>query len=331
MESVPVLLLDGGFSNELNKRCSYNVDKESLWTAKALMTDAKAVTETHLEYLKAGADIIETATYQATTRGLQESLGLSPIECEELIANSVKLAENAVSQYKSLQDDNFFSRQDKVKPAKLPIIAGSIGPYGVYLHDGSEYSGKYMDKVTEEDIIDMHSKRLEVLINSNVDILAIETMPSLSEVEMILRFLQSRSVNAKVWVSFNLQENDPSRTAYGDYVTDAFQTVSKYSNVLGFGTNCINPKNVGPFLKLVSQAKAEAKSDIKLIVYPNVGKTWIPGQGWSEEDVPLIETYAKEWLELGANIIGGCCQVGPDEIRKLRDIVDDWNNLRGKI
>ncbi|ODM88427.1 Homocysteine S-methyltransferase 1 [Orchesella cincta] len=149
----------------------------------------------------------------------------------------------------------------------------------------------YMDKVTEADIIDMHSKRLEVLINSNVDILAIETMRSLAEVEMILRFLQSRNVNVKVLDLFQSTgklreeevENDPSRTAYGDYVTDAFQTVSKYSNVFGFGTNCVNRKKCEYISEVSSQAKAEAASDIRLIVYPNVGQTWISDKGKTQK------------------------------------------------
>lgn len=51
MASSPVLLLDGGFSNELSKRCSYDIDKDPLWTAKALLTDPNAVTETHYTYL----------------------------------------------------------------------------------------------------------------------------------------------------------------------------------------------------------------------------------------------------------------------------------------
>ncbi len=52
MASSPVLLLDGGFSNELSKRCSYDIDKDPLWTAKALLTDSNAVTETHYAYLE---------------------------------------------------------------------------------------------------------------------------------------------------------------------------------------------------------------------------------------------------------------------------------------
>lgn len=52
MASSPVLLLDGGFSNELSKRCSYDIDKDPLWTAKALLTDPNAVTETHYAYLE---------------------------------------------------------------------------------------------------------------------------------------------------------------------------------------------------------------------------------------------------------------------------------------
>lgn len=224
MDSKQILLLDGGFSNELSKRCSYDVNREPLWTAKALQTDQSAITETHLQYLKgspfllklfenqafcakyvtlfnisAGADIIETATYQATVQGLHEALALQKSECEELIKNSVKLAQNAVTQYKSLND------ADGPKQTTHPFIAGSVGPYGVYLHDGSEYSGSYMNKVSPEEIIELHSKRLEILGSSPVDLLALETMPSLAEVEILLQFLEKKNINKKVWVSFMLK------------------------------------------------------------------------------------------------------------------------------
>ncbi len=123
----------------------------------------------------AGADIIETATYQATLKGLNEALNLSVQECEDIVGNSVILAKKAVTRYKSLQGDGFTARQDILKSQNLsiPLIAGSIGPYGVYLHDGSEYTGSYMDKLSEESIVNLHSRRIQILMSRDVDILSL--------------------------------------------------------------------------------------------------------------------------------------------------------------
>lgn len=140
-------------------------------------------------------------------KGLNEALNLSVQECEDIIGNSAILAKNAVLRYKSLQEDGFTARQDILKShnVSIPLIAGSIGPYGVYLHDGSEYTGSYMEKVSEESIVNLHSRRIQILMSRNVDILSLETMPSLKEVEILLKLIENQNGNMKVWVSFTLQ------------------------------------------------------------------------------------------------------------------------------
>lgn len=100
------------------------------------------------------------------------------------------------------------------------------------------------------------------------------------------------------WVSI-YQENDPSRTVCGDLITDAFKVVSKYSCVWGFGTNCINPKNVSPFLKLASSARNEVNANhIRLIVYPNLGRTWNSGRGY----ITLLTLIRIHKFRIGINI-----------------------------
>lgn len=138
---------------------------------------------------------------------MKKQLGLAESECEDLIANSVRLAEKAVTQYKSEFSGNekFSVRQKALQPLKIPLIAGSIGPYGVFLHDGSEYTGSYIGKASEKEIVDLHSKRIELLVSRNINLLALETMPSLAEVEMILGLLERKKLDVKVWVSFTLQ------------------------------------------------------------------------------------------------------------------------------
>lgn len=226
------------------------------------------------KYDIAGADIIETASYQATPKGLHKFLGLSQEECETVIKNSVELANEAVVQFKSE------SKQGASRPV---MIAGSIGPYGVFLSDGSEYTGSYMDKVSEQDIIALHSLRLEILgRHPKVDLLALETMPSMKEVEILLRLIKEKRIDKPVWVSFTLKEDDPTKTARGESVEDTFKTFvsNNENNIWAFGTNCVSPQNVEMFLKTVNKAKANMKSfGTRLIVYPNVGRSWISGVG----------------------------------------------------
>jgi len=84
-------------------------------------------------------------------------------------------------------------------------IAGSIGPYGVLLRDGSEYTGSYIPNVSEDQIIKMHLPRIAALIEGGCDMLAVETMPSLKEVEIILRIMKDNFPSSKAWVSVSVK------------------------------------------------------------------------------------------------------------------------------
>ncbi|OXA62711.1 homocysteine S-methyltransferase [Folsomia candida] len=314
LNDTKVFLLDGGLSNDLNNRVPFDLHKEPLWTAKALITDPDAVVATHLEYLQAGADIIETSSYQATLEGFKDFMKVDSDSGKKYIRDSVTLAKVAVDKFKALDESC----------SRFPLVAGSIGPYGVLRCDGSEYSGSYMTTVTKSEIEDMHLPRIMSLVDGGADILAIETMPSLEEVKIILDLVKLHSPNTNVWVSFSIKEGKPCQTAFGDPMEDAFKTVATYAQVVACGINCCMPKDVETFLKNVKVYKAIRP--LEIIVYPNSGQDWVPGQGWIKSPVPTLDTYLSSWISLGANIVGGCCQVGPDQIKTMRSIVDKHNN-----
>jgi len=305
-------VLDGGFSNELNKISSFNVHNDPLWTARALRDDTDAIVATHKAYVEAGADIIETSTFQATIQGFSKHWNLSEQEGEELIASSVHLARQAVEQ----------------SPKKI-LIAGSIGPYGAYLCDGSEYRGDYMDKVTEEELIALHLPRIRGLVKGGSDFLLPETIPSLKEAQIILELIKTHFPDTKVWISFSVKSGDSTKTPRDEDMKLVFESVTKYPQVQGFGINCCRPQDIQPFLDQVVPLKKrlleEEGREILIIVYPNSGDDWIQGQGWIKLDIPTVDKYVENWASSGANVIGGCCEVGPEEIKNIRLKVDKLN------
>ena len=141
------LLIDGGLSNQLERQ-GYNLNHK-LWSAKLLDFEPEAIIHAHLAYLEAGARCITTASYQATISGFM-SVGYDKVTAEALILKSVQLAENAINRFQT-------------KDNKL-LIAASIGPYGAYLADGSEYRGNY--GVSEEELRSFHEHRIRLLDNS---------------------------------------------------------------------------------------------------------------------------------------------------------------------
>jgi homocysteine S-methyltransferase len=293
------VLIDGGLSNELEKRgCDLN---HKLWSAKILMSNPDALIQTHLAYLKAGAQIIATASYQATIPGLLE-MGYNKMDAKSLLLKSVNLAEIAIKQFKESGDTE----------AK-PLIAASIGPYGAYLADGSEYRGNY--GITDEQLRDFHLERIQILDNSKADILAFETIPSFQEAMVLSEILMNTQKPA--WISFSCK--DEKHINDGTDIRESAELFASHPNVFAIGINCTAPKYVSGLIK----ALKEKSGNKKIIVYPNSGeaynadsKTWL---GLSE---PIsFATMTKEWIDLGADIIGGCCRIGPEHIKSINNFL----------
>ncbi|KAJ4831010.1 sulfide-quinone oxidoreductase [Turnera subulata] len=176
-------VIDGGLATELER---HGADlNDPLWSAKCLLTSPHLIRAVHLDYLQAGADIIITASYQATIQGF-EAKGFSTEQSEALLKKSVEIAREARDIYnescrKVIPDGNI---EDKVLKQRPILVAASVGSYGAYLADGSEYSGNYGDAVTLQTLKDFHRRRVQVLAEAGPDIIAFETIPNKVEAQV---------------------------------------------------------------------------------------------------------------------------------------------------
>jgi homocysteine S-methyltransferase len=192
-----VWVVDGGLATELEKR-GYNIADDPLWSARLLYSDPQAILEVHKSYLESGADIIITASYQASVDGFCQELGLTRHEALDLIGRSVAIAKEAQQLYSQRQRS-----EGVVKGRGLPLVAGSVGPYGACQHDGSEYTGDYVDHMTKEDLKAWHRPRVSALLSSGVDLLACETLPAVEEGVALTELLQEEFPLARAWISFS--------------------------------------------------------------------------------------------------------------------------------
>lgn len=212
----------------------------------------------------------------------------------------------------------------------FPLIVASIGPYGAHLHDGSEYTGSYADFLPAKDIADWHRTRIDACLEAKVDVLAIETIPCQIEAEALTEMLCEEYPDVKFWVSF--QCKDDQTLAHGEDFVDAALSVwdivkehNCLANFLGIGVNCVHPKFVTSLLKSVNGDKC-SREQLPMVVYPNSGEIYDVNKGWmgKEHCIPLAE-YVKEWAQLGAKIIGGCCRTYARDIRQIKGVIDDIN------
>jgi homocysteine S-methyltransferase len=291
------ILLDGGLSNELEK-AGFDLSHQ-LWSAKLIATASEAIIEAHLSYLKAGAQCIITSSYQATMPGLVAA-GYNKSESEQLILKTVSLAETAIDRHLS---SGYIGAR--------PLVGASIGPYGAYLADGSEYRGDY--GVSDQLLQDFHLPRIELLDKTSADLLACETIPSIQEVKVIAKILEGTEKPS--WISLSCK--DGSHLNDGTPIEDCVSLLTEHPNVFAIGVNCTAPKYIS---SLISKIKSGAGSK-KIVVYPNSGEIYnAQTKTWAQiSDHEMFLKMSEEWLDLGADIIGGCCQIGPSQIASLSE------------
>lgn len=293
------LLIDGGLSNILEQQ-GHDLNHK-LWTASLLDQNPESIIQAHMSYLRSGARCITTSSYQATIPGLLAA-GYDRNTAEALILKSVQLAEEAIDR--ALEAGYMDQR---------PLIAASIGPYGAYLADGSEYRGNY--GVPDETLMECHLDRIRLLDRSTADFFACETIPSFQEARILSEILKQTRKSA--WISFSCK--DEQYINDGTKLTDCISLFKEHPNVFAIGINCTSPKYVSGLVTLLKSTSGTKK----VVVYPNSGeaynarsKTWL-----GTSDPELFVEMAEEWISLGADIIGGCCRIGPDHIRRLKEII----------
>ena len=294
----PFAVLDGGLATELEREGMDLFDP--IWSAKALLEAPAKVQAVHRDYLVAGADIIATASYQATIPGLMAK-GLSAAKAAAVIQSSVVLARRARDE---------FVAAGLTPDRQAPLVAGSVGSYGAYRHDGSEYTGDY--RLTDREYKDFHRPRLQLLAEAGVDLIACETIPTRREGEVLADLLESFG-GPPGWVSFTAK--DEVRIADGSAFADCVASISGAQSVLAVGINC---SPLGLVAGLFERARSVASKPF--VAYPNAGGVFHAdtGQWIGDPNAEELPEMVPRWVALGAKLIGGCCRAGPAAIAGIR-------------
>lgn len=294
MQLPSPLLLDAGLASLLESK-GHNLD-HPLWSAFLLKENPQAIFEAHLEHLHAGAQIITTASYQASFPGFKE-IGIDRREANKLLQLSVQLAVEARDTFLQKQNTDIW-------------IAASLGPYGAYLADGSEYRGNYV--ISRKDLTSFHRERVEAMMETEADIFACETLPSLEEALVLAELMQEYRKAA--WISFSCQDGE--RTNEGQKLLTCAEALESFEEIFAIGVNCSPPQYV---LSLIQELK-KSQTKKQIIVYPNSGELYHPeDKTWSgKSNLKTCASWASTWIEAGADIIGGCCRMLPAHLNEMK-------------
>jgi homocysteine S-methyltransferase len=275
--------IDGGLSTALEN--NGNKLTTSLWTGELIRTAPNEITKAHLDFINAGSQVIISSSYQLSYLGCGKR-GWSEAETDEALRASTQLAKDAVD-----------------KSGKDVKVAASVGPYGAALADGSEYKGNY--GVSKSVLTDFHARRLELLIATSPNLLALETMPDTFEVEVLLELLSDCPI--PFWVSYSCKSGNQTNAGQS-----FAQAVAIAEGAMAVGINCTPPE-------LITELLLSAKSDKPFVVYPNSGRSWdaVKKEWIGSRGAGFDQDLVNQWKAAGAQYIGGCCGIGADEIATI--------------
>jgi homocysteine S-methyltransferase len=313
-----VVILDGGLGTELEHR-GHDLS-DPLWSARLLADQPEAVLAVHRAYLQAGADVIITASYQATFEGFA-ARGLEAEVTARLLRRSVELASQACDE----------AVAHGLPPGRqAPQVAASVGPYGAFLADGSEYRGGYGLSVDE--LAAFHRPRVAALAEAGAALLACETLPCPEEAQALLGVLAEHPA-LRAWVSFSCR--DERRVGQGEPFADCVALAAASPQIVAVGVNCTAPRHIAGLLR-----RAAAVTALPLVAYPNRAEIWdAAARRWRPDPAALtappavaptatptegdlaptdLAALASQWRAAGARLLGGCCRTRPQDIQRLR-------------
>lgn len=287
------VVVDGGLSTQLT---ALGQDTSGLlWTGRVLLENPDAIRRAHADYVRAGADVVITASYQLSRDGFVRA-GLESEAADAALLASTAAARAAVDG-------------TEVR------VAASVGPYGAILHDGSEYRGRY--GLTVPQLAAFHRERLDVIAASHPDLLAVETIPDAGEAEALVDVLGDHP-DLPAWITFSAADGD--RVCAGQSIEEAVAVATSAPSVMAVGVNCTDPQHVASLV-----ARIRAVTDLPIVVYPNAGGAWDAADGeWHGQGAPTSGGSAlfppdvvAAWRAAGATAIGGCCGTDATSISDL--------------
>lgn len=288
-----VVLLDGAMGTELNRRGVQGPN--TLWSTYALMQAEVIVADIYDDYISAGASIITTNTYATTRRRLRES-GLEK-RFEELNQKAGEMANQA-----------------RERSGRELLIAGSLPPlYGSYrpdlVHPFEEIEPLYREQAQ--------------LLEPYVDLFICETMSS--GAEALAAATGATSAGKPVWVSWSLHDDADGKLRSGETINQAV-AILKNLPVSAYLANCSKPESISAAL-----LEMTALGEYPIGAYAN-GFKQVPDNWYFSDDASLPDArsdldpdtyaeFARQWVNDGARIIGGCCEIGPNHISRLAEVL----------
>lgn len=271
------------------------------------LTQPHAIEEVHKKYLEAGADIIETNTFSATT------IAMADYHMEDLVYElnfeSAKIARKVCDEFTA------------ITPEKPRFVAGSIGPTNKTASLSPDVNDPGYRAITFDELRIAYKQQAEALLDGGSDILLVETIFDTLNAKAALfaidQIQEERKIQIPIMVSGTI--TDASGRTLSGQTAEAFLVSISHLNLLSVGFNCaLGAKQLTPYLETISN-----NSEFYISAYPNAGLPNAFGQ--YDESPEFMAEQIREYAEKGlVNIVGGCCGTTPDHIAAIAKIVKNY-------
>lgn len=269
------------------------------------LTKPEVIKEIHKSFLKAGADIIETNSFNSTSIS-QEDYGTENL-VYDLNYNAAKIAREVADKF------------TKNNPNRPRFVAGSIGPTNKTASLSPHVENPGYRDVTFDSLVNAYKEQISALIDGGVDCLLIETVFDALNCRAAIvaanKVYEEKQVVLPIMISGTLTDKS-GRTLSGQLL-DAFAQSVRNENVISIGLNCsFGGADMIPFIKQLAHTE-----DVYISCYPNAGLPNVLGE--YDELPKMTAGYIRELaLEKDVNIVGGCCGTTPDHIKAIAEAVE---------
>ncbi|PMM32750.1 methionine synthase [Vibrio splendidus] len=311
-----ILLIDGGMGTMIQdyklEEQDYRGERFADWHSDLkgnndllVLTQPKLIKDIHMEYLEAGADILETNTFNSTTIAMadydMESLS------EEINFTAAKLAREAADEWTAKTPD------------KPRFVAGVLGPTNRTCSISPDVNDPGYRNVSFDELVEAYSESTRALIKGGSDLILIETIFDTLNAKACSFAVESvfEEVGITLPVMISGTITDASGRTLSGQTTEAFYNALRYVKPISFGLNCaLGPDELREYVGEMSRI-----SECNVSAHPNAGLPNAFGEyDLSPED---MAEHVKEWAESGfLNLIGGCCGTTPEHIRHMAEAVE---------
>ncbi len=312
-----ILIIDGGMGTMIQEHKleepDYRGDRFANWHCDLkgnndllTLTQPQIIKDIHHAYLEAGADILETNTFNAT------SIAMADYEMESLSAEmnfeAAKLAKQAADEWSAKTPD------------KPRYVAGVLGPTNRTCSISPDVNDPGYRNVSFDELVTAYSESVHALIKGGADLILIETIFDTLNAKACAFAVDSvfEELNISLPVMISGTITDASGRTLSGQTTEAFYHSLRHVKPISFGLNCaLGPAELRPYIAELSQI-----SESFVSAHPNAG---LPN-AFGEYDLSAQEmaTHVKEWAESGfLNLVGGCCGTTPEHIRHIAAAVEN--------